>query len=79
VPGSGRDDGVAIAATRARAFAVAVIAAGVLFVTWPFVRVPALSLVPAFLHVLGAWFVVIVAIWSLSRALARHARDDDDA
>ena len=79
MPGPDRDEGAAIAATRARAFGVAVVAAGVLLVTWPFVRVPALSLVPAYLHVLGAWFVVIAAIATLSRALARHARDDDDA
>jgi hypothetical protein len=77
--GRATEEGAAIAATRARAFGVAVVAAGTLLVTWPFVRVPALSIVPAYLHLLGAWVVVIAAIAALSRALARRARDDEDA
>ncbi len=55
---------------RDRAFAVAFLVAGLALFTWPFVRVPPLPLVPAFLHLLGAWALVVLGLWRMSRALA---------
>ncbi|BDG02659.1 hypothetical protein [Anaeromyxobacter oryzae] len=65
-------------APRARAFAAWLLVVGGLLVTWPFVRVPALPLVHAWVHLLGAWVVVIFALVALSLALGRRAKDRDD-
>ncbi len=65
-------------APRARAFAAWLLAVGVLTLTWPFVRVPPLHLVHAWMHLLGAWAVVIVALVALSRALRRRTKGHVD-
>ncbi|HEX7623457.1 MAG TPA: hypothetical protein VF400_07775 [Anaeromyxobacteraceae bacterium] len=46
------------------ALALAVVA-GLLF-TWPLLREPRLHVLPAFIHVLVAWAVVIGALWWIS-------------
>jgi hypothetical protein len=52
---------------RAVAFALAVLAT--LLFTWPFVRLPQLRLVPAYLHLLGAWLLVVAALAVVARSL----------
>lgn len=46
------------------ALALAIVA-GLLF-TWPLLREPRLHVLPAFIHVLVAWAVVIGALWWIS-------------
>ncbi len=67
------------AASRQLVFAVGLFVIGLLLFTWPFVRVPPLHLVPAFLHLLGAWALVLVGLAVMSHALGRRARKDRDA
>jgi hypothetical protein len=59
------------APSRQRAFAAALLFAGLLLFTWPFVRVPPLHVVPAFLHLIGAWALVIAGLGLLARAVGR--------
>jgi hypothetical protein len=66
-------------ASRARAFAVSLLTAGLLVFAWPFVRAPPLDAPRAYLHLLGAWLVVIAGLGVLSRAIGRGEREDDDA
>ncbi len=54
-----------------RACAASIFALGLLLFTWPFVRTPPLGIAGAYLHLLGAWVVVIAALYALSRALGR--------
>ncbi|WP_242342772.1 hypothetical protein [Anaeromyxobacter terrae] len=60
---------------RQRAFAVAFLVAGVLVFTWPFVRAPALQLVPAFVHLVVAWGLVVLGLAAMARALSRGEPD----
>lgn len=72
--GTGRDDG----ATRLGVFALSLLATALLLFTWPLVRVPRLHLVPAYLHLLAAWTLVVAALVVMSRALSRsRARPGD--
>ena len=57
------------APSRQRAFASALLVVGLLLFTWPFVRVPPLHVVPAFLHLLGAWAIVVAGLALLARAV----------
>ena len=41
------------------------VAAGLLF-TWPLLREPRLHVLPAFIHVLVAWAVVVGVLWWIS-------------
>jgi hypothetical protein len=63
--------------SRQRAFAVGLLVTGLLLFTWPFVRVPRFHVVAAYLHLLGAWAVVIAALGLLAGALAASARGRD--
>ncbi len=56
-------------ASRIRVFAAGLLVTGLLLFTWPFVRVPRFHLVPAYLHLLGAWVLVVAGLVVLSRAL----------
>lgn len=58
-----------------RAFAAGFLVAGVLVLAWPFVRAPRLHLVPAYVHVVVAWALVIVGLAAMSRALTREERE----
>jgi hypothetical protein len=58
-----------------RAWAAALVALGLLVFTWPFVRTPPLGLVHSYLHLLGAWVAMIVAIAVTARALRRGGAD----
>jgi hypothetical protein len=51
--------------TPALALALAVTA--LLLFAWPLARQPPLHLLPAFLHVLAVWAVIVVALWWVSR------------
>jgi hypothetical protein len=62
-----------LGASRRRVFAAGLLVTGLLLFTWPFVRVPRLHLVPAYLHLLAAWVLVVAALALLSRA-ARRSR-----
>jgi hypothetical protein len=59
--------------TRLRVFAAGLLSTGLLLFTWPFVRAPRFHLVPAFLHLLGAWVLVVAALGVLAHA-ARRSR-----
>ena len=59
------------APSRQRAFAAALLVGGLLLFTWPFVRVPPLHVVPAFLHLAGAWALVVAGLALLSHAIGR--------
>jgi hypothetical protein len=65
---------------RDRAFAVAFLAGATALLTWPFLRVPPLPLVGAFLHLLGAWALLLLGLWRMARALAtpRAAPGEED-
>jgi hypothetical protein len=56
---------------------VGFLVAGLLLFTWPFVRVPPLPLAPAFVHLLGAWVLMVLGLAAVSRAL-RGGGDADD-
>ena len=49
----------------ALALALAVVAA--LLFAWPLLREPRLTILPAFIHVLAGWAVVVGMLWSISR------------
>jgi hypothetical protein len=66
------------AIVRQRAFAAGFLVAGLLLFTWPFVRVPPLPLAPAFLHLLGAWVLVVAGLAATSRALRRAGNGRDE-
>ena len=57
-----------------RAWAVSILAFGLLLFTWPFVRTPHLPLGAAYAHLLGAWVAVILALAAMARALHRPGR-----
>lgn len=78
---AGRAPGRRRSALRDRAFAGFFFLAAAALFTWPFVRVPPLPVVPAFLYLLAAWALVVVGLWRVSRALrpgAGSAAEDDD-
>jgi hypothetical protein len=58
-----------------RAWGVALVGLGLLLFAWPFVRTPPLGLLGSYVHLLGAWVLVIVATAATARALGR-ARPD---
>jgi hypothetical protein len=64
------------ALTPALALALAVVA--VLLFAWPLLRVPRLHLVPAFMHVLAAWAVVVGMLWWISRRSTPEDADSGD-
>jgi hypothetical protein len=74
----GAEERSALAERRARTFGAVILVAGLLVVTWPFMRTPPFGLIPAYLHLVGAWVAIIAALVALSRALARHPGDDGD-
>lgn len=55
--------------SRHRALALVVLVGGALLFTWPFVRMPRFHVVPAYLHLVGSWVLVVVALAILARAL----------
>jgi peptidoglycan/LPS O-acetylase OafA/YrhL len=57
-----------------RAWAVSILAFGLLLFIWPFVRTPALPIGSSYLHLLGAWFFVIGALVAMARALPDRPR-----
>ena len=59
-------------------FAAGLLVTGLLLFTWPFVRVPRLHLVPAFLHLLAAWALVVAGLAVLSRAARRPQTPPED-
>jgi hypothetical protein len=72
---SGRDqDGPRLSG---RAWGIALVTAGVLLFCWPFVRTPPLGLAGSYLHLLGAWAAVILAIGLTARSLRRGGTDPD--
>lgn len=60
-----------------RAWGIALGVLGLLLFTWPFVRTPPLGLLGSYLHLLGSWAAIVVAIWLTARAMAPP--DDADA
>jgi hypothetical protein len=56
-------------ASRLRVFAGGLLVTGLLLFTWPFVRVPRFHLVPAYLHILGAFTLVVAALFAMTRAM----------
>jgi hypothetical protein len=52
-----------------RAWALSILAGGLLLFTWPFVRTPFLALGSSYAHLLGAWVVVIAALAGMARTL----------
>ncbi len=67
-----RQDGLGLAG---RAWGTALVATALLVFTWPFVRTPPLGLLGSYLHLLGAWVVIVVAIAATARALGRRKAD----
>lgn len=67
-----RRDGSPPSRRGAVAVALAVLAA--LLFTWPFVRQPRFHLVPAYVHLMVAWALVIAGLAILARALRRRPR-----
>lgn len=63
---------------RQRAFAAWFLVVGVLVFAWPFVRVPRFHLVPAFVHLVVAWALVLIGLAAMSRALRRAEREPGD-
>lgn len=63
---------------RQRAFAASFLVVGVLVFAWPFVRVPRFHLVPAFVHLVVAWALVVIGLAAMSRALRRAEREPGD-
>ena len=61
--------GVAARASRLRVFAGGLLVTGLLLFTWPFVRVPRLHLVPAYLHLLGAWALIVAGLFAMTRGM----------
>jgi hypothetical protein len=58
-----------------RAWVAALVGLGLLVFTWPFVRTPPLGLLGSYLHLLGAWAVMVLAIAATARALGRGGAD----
>ncbi len=54
---------------RQRVWAASILVAGILLFAWPFVRTPPLGLGQTYLHLLGAWALVIAALAAMSRSL----------
>ncbi|HET7752322.1 MAG TPA: hypothetical protein VFK85_00315 [Anaeromyxobacteraceae bacterium] len=63
---------------RTNAVAAAIATIALLLFCWPLVRIPRLTLSQAWLHLFGAWALLIVALFALARAYggANRARDD---
>jgi hypothetical protein len=62
-------------ALAGRASSGALVVLGFLVFSWPFVRTPPLGLLGSYLHVLGAWLLVIAVAAATARALGRVRRD----
>jgi hypothetical protein len=58
---------------RHDAFAAVLGLIALLLFCWPWIRVPRLSVAQAFLHLFGAWAVLVAVIFRMSRALATPA------
>ena len=54
---------------RRLVFAIGLFVTGALLFTWPFVRVPRLHLVPAYVHLVAAWVVIVAMLSVLARSL----------
>jgi uncharacterized membrane protein HdeD (DUF308 family) len=74
VPGQRDDERSTARWEPQRAWAVSILAVGLLLFTWPFVRTPALPIGPSYLHLLGAWLIVIGALAAMARALSARLR-----
>ena len=74
-PGTRRRGG---GASRLGVFAVGLLVTGALLFTWPFARVPRLPLVPAYLHLLASWALIVAALVAMSRAIGRSRRRAGD-
>jgi hypothetical protein len=59
-----------------RASGAALVVLGLLVFTWPFVRMPPLGLLGSYLHLLGAWLLVIAGTAATAKALGRGPGDD---
>lgn len=54
---------------RHNAFAAVLGLLGLLLFCWPWVRVPRLSVSQVFLHLFGAWAILVAVMFGMSRAL----------
>ncbi len=63
---------------RAGAWALLIAVSGLLLLSWPFVRTPPLGIGASYVHLLGAWCAIVVALALLSRRLGRGARARGD-
>jgi hypothetical protein len=59
--------------SRQRASAVGLLVVAALLFTWPFVRVPRFHVVPAYLHLVAAWALVVAALAAMARAARPRA------
>lgn len=75
--GRGQNGPGAKRTVRQRAAAAVLLILGLLLFTWPFVRTPPLPLGSSFLHVLGAWSIVVLALFAISRSLVEDRGADD--
>jgi hypothetical protein len=71
--GSGRSE----PGLSGRAACAALVVVGLLVFAWPFVRSPPLGLLGSYLHLLGAWAVVIVLTALATRLLGRGKAGPD--
>lgn len=62
---------------RHPAFAVALAALALLVFSWPPAREPPLTLGEAFVHLFGAWVLVVLALWRISVALGDEPEPRD--
>ncbi len=65
-------------ALRHRLLPVAVAAGALLLFVWPLVRSPPLSLGEAWGHLTATWFLLIVTLVAMGRALGGGAPDGED-
>ncbi len=61
---------------RHAAFAAILGILALLLFCWPLVRVPRLSVSQAYLHLFGAWALVIAVIFFVSRGLVAHEPEE---
>ncbi len=74
----GAEDRPGVRWRRQRAWAASILVGGLLLFAWPFVRTPPLSLGLSYAHLLASWAVVIAALATMARSLARRGRGGDD-
>ena len=59
---------------RQRAWAACIFVAGLLLFVWPFVRTPPLPIGLAYAHLLGAWLLVVIALYLMARSIRPEPR-----